>query len=99
MKLSVLPSDIAKTVKLLGQGSDAVIQANGIGHARIPSDIAQLRGTIEQMGGTLTILRQPTEKPLETWGNPGDAFALMRALKQQFDPKGTLNPGRYVGGI
>jgi glycolate oxidase FAD binding subunit len=35
----------------------------------------------------------------DTWGNPGDALPLMRAVKQQFDPRGTLNPGRFVRGI
>jgi glycolate oxidase FAD binding subunit len=36
---------------------------------------------------------------LDAWGSAGDALALMRAVKQQFDPKSTLNPGRFVGGI
>ncbi len=99
VKLSVLPSNIAKTVSLLGQDSAAVFQAHGIGHARVTIPVTQLRTAIEQMGGTLTVLRQPSEGPVDTWGSPGDALPLMRALKQQFDPKGTLNPGRYVGGI
>jgi len=101
VKLSVLPSDIARTVRLLGQGF-AVIQANGLGHARLDADSQQLqalRVAVEASGGSLTVLRQPQDARVETWGNPGDSFALMRALKQQFDPKGTLNPGRYVGGI
>ena len=36
---------------------------------------------------------------LDAWGSPGDSLPLMRAVKEQFDPKGTLNPGRFVGGI
>jgi glycolate oxidase FAD binding subunit len=36
---------------------------------------------------------------METWGTGGDALPLMRAVKQQMDPKNTLNPGRFVGGI
>ncbi len=30
---------------------------------------------------------------------PGTALPLMRRLKAQFDPRGTLNPGRFVGGL
>ncbi len=36
---------------------------------------------------------------LDAWGAPPPAIAKMRALKRRFDPKGTLNPGRFVGGI
>jgi glycolate oxidase FAD binding subunit len=43
--------------------------------------------------------RPDATQQLDAWGNAGDAFGLMRAVKQQFDPKSTLNPGRFVGGI
>jgi len=36
---------------------------------------------------------------LDVWGPPSDAQPLMVRLKQQFDPDGTLNPGRFIGGI
>ncbi len=29
----------------------------------------------------------------------GGALVLMRSLKEKFDPKGILSPGRFVGGI
>ena len=51
---------------------------------------------MEKDGGSLVILGQ---SKLDAWGSPGDALPLMRAVKEQFDPKGTLNPGRFVGGI
>jgi glycolate oxidase FAD binding subunit len=35
----------------------------------------------------------------DAWGSAGDALPLMKAVKQQLDPKNTLNPGRFVGGI
>jgi len=38
-------------------------------------------------------------KRIEAWGEPGDTLPLMRAVKNQFDAKHTLNPGRFVGGI
>ena len=32
----------------------------------------------------------------DVWGPPGDGIAVMRALKERFDPAGILNPGRFV---
>jgi glycolate oxidase FAD binding subunit len=55
---------------------------------------------IEREGGSLVILQRPGDlPPLDAWGVAGDAELLMRAIKRQLDPKGTLNPGRFVGGI
>jgi glycolate oxidase FAD binding subunit len=36
---------------------------------------------------------------IDAWGPPPPAFALMRAVKTNFDPKGLCNPGRFVGGL
>ena len=33
------------------------------------------------------------------WGSVGKAFPLMQRLKETLDPKGILNPGRFVGGL
>ncbi len=41
----------------------------------------------------------PGRANLNVWGAPPPAIEKMRALKLRFDPKGTLNPGRFVGGI
>jgi FAD/FMN-containing dehydrogenase len=32
----------------------------------------------------------------DLWGPPGDGAAVMRAIKDRFDPQGVLNPGRFV---
>jgi glycolate dehydrogenase FAD-binding subunit len=36
---------------------------------------------------------------IDPWGAPPAALALMRTIKQRFDPRGTLGPGRFAGGI
>jgi len=94
-KFSVLPAEIGK---IAGQIGDAVVQATGIGWLRGEADgMRELRLAIERTGGSLVIMRDAGG--LDAWGTAGDTLPLMRALKQQFDPRGVLNPGRFVGGI
>jgi glycolate oxidase FAD binding subunit len=114
LKISVLPTDIAKTLATArsifpaeGAQFRAVFQATGIGWMRIDStnpssgaDISKLRSEIESRGGSLFVAHRPVQAPMiDAWGTVGDALPVMRALKRQLDPQNTLNPGRFVGGI
>jgi len=59
-----------------------------------------LRGELENQGGSVVALHRPEKMAaFDAWGSAGDALPLMKAVKQQLDPKNTLNPGRFVGGI
>jgi glycolate oxidase FAD binding subunit len=113
-KISLLPTDIAKTLdslKAIGTSRKVnwriVLQATGIAMLRLEADPAQLSGAIERLrtdlqlrGGALVVLRRPQELySIDAWGNIGDGISLMGAVKHQLDPKNTLNPGRFVGGI
>ncbi|MEH2390055.1 MAG: FAD-binding oxidoreductase [Nostoc sp.] len=51
--------------------------------------------------GFLTILEAPmaVKKEIDVWGYTGNALPLMRGIKEQFDSKNILSPGRFVGGI
>jgi glycolate oxidase FAD binding subunit len=113
-KISVLPTQIADAYQSLSSIAaanrirfNAVIQATGLGtiyFAGQPSDMAptltQLRARVEALDGSLGIAHGPdATRGLDAWGNAGDALPLMREVKRQFDPKSTLNPGRFVGGL
>jgi glycolate oxidase FAD binding subunit len=113
-RLSVLPADVATTLVHLaelgrrhGATWQAVMQATGLGLVRLDGAGKALRDVLLAMrqraeadGGSLVVLRQPAGgEPLDAWGNAGDALPLMRAVKAQLDPRATLNPGRFVGGI
>jgi glycolate oxidase FAD binding subunit len=93
VKFTTLPSRLAAASASL---SRFVIQATGVGYGRFDGDFQELRAAMERDGGSLTILGATK---LDAWGSPGDALPLMRVVKEQFDPKNTLNPGRFVGGI
>jgi glycolate oxidase FAD binding subunit len=42
---------------------------------------------------------QDVRKNIEQWPHPGSDFAMMRKIKQMFDPSGLLNRGRLYGRI
>jgi glycolate oxidase FAD binding subunit len=114
-KFSVLPASIAETCGRIGQVADSsrvqwrlVVQGTGLGWLRLEASnppaihevLRALRLELETQGGSLAILHRPAAMPvIDAWGSGGDALPLMVSVKQQFDPKGTLNPGRFVGGI
>jgi glycolate oxidase FAD binding subunit len=51
--------------------------------------------------GFLTVLEAPVavKEQIDVWGYTGNALPLMRRIKEQFDSKNILSPGRFVGGI
>ena len=107
-KFSTLPAQLASFCDQVAKNArdaewSVVAQANGLGYLRIAAaadTLAKLRSALEP-AGSFVVLQCPPEikDQLEVWGSPGDALALMHRVKQEFDPKGTLNPGRFVGGI
>ena len=67
-----------------------------------PRLIERVRGSIGEVGGHAMLRRAPREvrREVDPWGPiaPGP-MALMRALRDEFDPRRVLNPGRFVGGL
>jgi glycolate oxidase FAD binding subunit len=71
------------------------------GAARLAEVVGPLREFAVQAKGSLVVLRAPAEVKarVDVWGPPGKGFALMRGLKEEFDPGHILNRGRFVGGL
>ena len=74
-------------VILVRLGGDPVQQA---------AIVADLRRDTTARRGSAVLLSAPPDlkAQLGAWGPIGDAAPIMRAVKSQFDPRGTLNPGR-----
>lgn len=49
--------------------------------------------------GSAMVLAAGPAAVVDAWGDVPATLATMRALKAQFDPRGVLAPGRFVGGI
>ena len=71
---------------------------------RLGGLVTWLRGFARGEGGSLVVEACPPaakqgEIGIDPWGEVGSGFPVMRALKENLDPKGTLNPGRFVGRL
>ncbi|HXZ19776.1 MAG TPA: FAD-binding oxidoreductase [Candidatus Acidoferrales bacterium] len=114
-KFSVLPSRIAGACETVRRAAEkgrmkwkVVAQGTGLGWVRLEAPrpveiceaLATVRAEFERETGSLFVAHRPDGAgAIDAWGSPGDAFPVMVRVKQQFDPRGTLNPGRFVGGI
>jgi len=114
-KFNVLPTNFAAVCALVQRAAGAqslawkaVVQSVGTGYARLEGNeealrtaLLTLRDEVGKLGGTLIALGCPVavKRGLDVWGPTTDAQPLMVRIKQRFDPEGTLNPGRFLGGI
>ena len=104
---AVLTAEPAALAAVLADAPGAVRGSAGVGvlavgldTAAVAADLDALRRLAAAHGGSAVLRCAPPEVKagLDVWG-PVPALALMRRLKDQFDPEHRLSPGRFVGGI
>jgi glycolate oxidase FAD binding subunit len=63
--------------------------------------VTNTRKAAASLGGALVVEQYPNGFNAEpdVWGPRGDHWEAMRRLKAEWDPKGVLSPGRFVGGL
>jgi glycolate oxidase FAD binding subunit len=63
--------------------------------------IRELASEAVRNEGNLVVESSPLsiKRRVEVWGQSRADYVIARRLKEQIDPKGTLNIGRFVGGI
>ena len=82
---------------------------SGVGRVRLSGSddpaaliqgVTKLRDAVEHLGGRLVVEAAPAEmrRRLDVWGFRDGSVTLdaMRSLRRAFDPRGTINPGRFV---
>ena len=108
-RLPALEATLAPLLGSLGGRSFAWYATLGLGFvAGVPSEataaaLASARSALAREGGWVVVEASPDSaldlRGLDPWGSTPEAFAVMRQLKQRFDPQGRLNPGCFVGGL
>ena len=114
LRIGTLPTRLVETlgaVQAMLPGA-AVAGAAGLGALRalvthadpsaLVAPVERLRGTVAEVNGGVIVERAPRalRERLDPWGAvPAPTLAVMRAIKTEFDPRGVLNPGRFVGGL
>ena len=67
----------------------------------VAAAVAHARSAAARSGGVLVVERRPPASggTVDPWADVGESIAVMRRMKEQYDPGRVLNPGRFVGGI
>ena len=101
-RLSVPPVRLREVVVSLPAGAEWWASPGvGVAHwvgALDAEAIRQGRAAAERAGGSLVLMAAPVELKREVgaWGMPPATAAWMTQLRDAFDPRRTLSPGRYV---
>ena len=83
-----------------GTGVTYVALSGGDEEARVQV-VDELREIWVRRGGSVIVRKAPpsAKERLDVWGPAGDYLGLLQRVKDKFDPRDVLNPGRFVGGI
>jgi glycolate oxidase FAD binding subunit len=62
--------------------------------------VEEMREIWVRRDGNVTLQHAPLtlKQRVSTWDNGGDYLGLVRRVKEKFDPRGGMNPGRFLGG-
>ena len=72
-----------------------------LGTDEMEARVSKIRRAAAEFNGHCVVEACPRElkERIDVWGLEGPQLNLMKRIKEQFDPNGTLNPGRFVKGI
>ncbi|MEO0967899.1 MAG: FAD-binding oxidoreductase [Cyanobacteria bacterium J06639_18] len=97
-KIGILPSAAMKILNSVGRV--LIHNSSGLGVARFEheGEILKMRNLCQSNSGFLSVLMAPAsvKSKIDVWGYNGNALELMQGIKNQFDPKNILNPGRFI---
>jgi glycolate oxidase FAD binding subunit len=79
--------------------ADTVTAGLGTGVATLalaPEAVADAHALVHAAGGTSVLRGRPPGSGVPAWGPPPSALAVLKAVKNEFDPLGRFGPGRFA---
>jgi glycolate oxidase FAD binding subunit len=95
VRVAALPTQLPEVARLLpGLAWYPTLGLGFAPHALDDAGLARARAALP--GGSIVVEAGASADP---WGPVPSGLAIMRQLKQRFDPDHRLNPGRFAGGL
>ncbi len=84
-----------------GVGIVTAVLAGGTNPNAVVSTLTEWRALVNRVEGHAMIEWAPlaVKERVAVWDSAGPTLRLMKGIKERLDPRGILNPGRFVGGI
>ena len=107
VRVSGLAAELPRVVRSAEEAGGSVVGRAGLGISWITvaggdggevATIEELRRRLHPFPCVVLDAPQPVREKVDVWGE-AQAVALMRRVKERFDPDGVCNPGSFVGGI
>jgi len=103
-RLEALRNELNAELRLKAHAGSGVIRAylsyeeSASAAARFSQQLENLRAALKPSRGTVIVESAPAslKAGIDVWGYDFKDKALMQQIRQQFDPRGILNPGRFV---
>jgi glycolate oxidase FAD binding subunit len=84
-----------------GVGIITAVLAGGTNPNTVVSTLTEWRDMVNRVEGHAMIEWAPlaVKERVAVWDSAGPTLRLMKGIKERLDPRGILNPGRFVGGL
>ena len=115
LRASVTPAEVADVVAILDRqliGSAPMLsatvaagviraQAEPTREARAGAIVMRAREVVKRFAGTMVVeaASAALKHDIDVFGDVRSDFAIMKRLKEEFDPHRTLSPGRFLGRL
>ena len=104
VRVSALPTRLPALIRATQEGGGSLVgrAALGLSWVRLPEPSAEQVESLRRIlhPSPCVVLDRPASLEVDPWGAVDDGVvALMRRVKERFDPAGICNPGVYAGGL